>query len=159
MNDEARALANLFCLYKGSNATFAKRLFGTWAYKDGIVIHNLQALDSEQDGHLILFRKKLEESHVVIKGFSRCDCNQCWAIILDGNRSSAAHARQLVFDAATESLGLPPFQPTALDHPVEPADFPTIEQHAEFIKGLEKHGLLRCSRMTREGQRRTRIEK
>ena len=159
MTDEARALANLFCLYKGSNASFAKRLFGIWAYTDGIAVHNLQAFDSENDGHLALFRKKLADAHITVKGFSRCDCHQCWVIILEGNRSVAGQARQLVFDAATECVGLPAFQPNALDHPIEPPDFPTIEQHATFIKGLEKHGLLRCSRMTREGQRRTKIDK
>ena len=83
MSENAKLLANLSCLMQGSNAAFAKQILGVWLYRDGIAVHNLQAIQSENDGHLTLFRKKLAESQVIIREFSRCECHQCWAFILE----------------------------------------------------------------------------
>ncbi len=155
MNDEAKQLANLTCLLSGTNKTFAKQFFGVWLYKDGVVVHNIEALDSEHNGHLPLFRKKLADSNITIRDFSHCECHQCWAMILSGDRTEAGLARNFVWQSAFECVGLPSVPPNPIDHGILPPDFPTIRQHVDFIRSLQKHGLIKCSRMIREGQRRT----
>ena len=138
MND-ARTLANLFCLYAGSNPTFAKRMLGTWCYKDAIVLHNLQAFESERCEHLTVLRKKLQANSITVKEVSRCDCNQCWAMILEGNDPYlASKARQLLFDSAFEVVKVPSIQVNNFDHPIEPADFPTVKLHVEFYQSSAK---------------------
>lgn len=157
MNENAKLLANLSCLMQGTNAAYAKQIFVTWLYQDGIVTHNLQALQSEADGHLALYRKKLETANVKIREFSRCECHQCWAFIFEGDRLQAVKARDLVWESAFECVGIPSVPPNLLEHGIQPPDIPTIKEHAAFIEGLQKAGLLQCSRMTREGQRRTKV--
>lgn len=157
---ETRLLANLICMLQGANPEFARIPIGIWLYRDGtIMTHNIHAEDSEEAGHVALFRKRLDEASIAVKGFSICDCRQCWVALFDGKsepRHTATTVRDALWQTAFEAVG---HQPPSSDKlrdccNLSIPDFPTVDEHIAWIKEYERHGLLQCSRMTKEGQRR-----